>query len=483
MDAASADGCTACTSESPSRKLRGFDFWQQTLRSARYIVAPMVDQSELAWRMLSRKYCAELCYTPMLHASVFVRDASYRAEHLVTCPGDRPLIVQFCANDPETLLQAGLLAQDVCDAVDLNLGCPQTIAKKGHYGAFLQDEWELLERMISLCHRQLSVPITCKIRIFDDVNRTVAYARMLERAGCQLLTVHGRTLLQKGANTGLASWMHIKAVRDNVKIPVFANGNIQNLADVKRCLEETGAQGVMIAEGSLHIPALFTGKEFPVWQVADEYLEMVDKYPCQLSAVRGHMFKIFHHSLCLYTDLRDLLGACHDVQGIREVSRKLKERLQADAAAADAAGGYKGSLPTPHWICQPYIRPDPDSVCQGDVDATTPVANEKVSQRDRKRMCMEMRLAVLPEDALSLSKNKQKKLLRYPNKKFEGKQARNYQICSKCNAHAKGTRCIHQFCKLCCHKESVDCAGHNFAFGKKAAPSAMKLDVQQHDVT
>lgn len=104
--------------------------------------------------MLCRKYGATAAYTPMLHSRLFSEAAAYRAEHLSTCTEDRPLFVQFCANDPETLRRAAQHVDDgSCDYVDLNFGCPQRIAKKGNYGAFLMDDLPKAQKLVGILHK------------------------------------------------------------------------------------------------------------------------------------------------------------------------------------------------------------------------------------------------------------------------------------------------------------------------------------------
>jgi tRNA-dihydrouridine synthase 1 len=136
---------------------------------------------------------------------------------------DRPLIVQFCANDADQLLASAQALEGHCDAIDINLGCPQDIARKGHYGSFLQDEWDLIYKLsaflfivlyalteraqrwilssVNTLHVNLSIPVTAKFRVFPSLEQTVEYAKMLERAGAQILTCHGRTREQRGQNT------------------------------------------------------------------------------------------------------------------------------------------------------------------------------------------------------------------------------------------------------------------------------------------
>ena len=108
------------------------------------ILAPMVGGSELAFRLLCRRYGVDLAYTPMMNSERFAIDEQYRNEEFQSTPTDRPLVAHFSANHPQTFLTAVKHIEHLCDAVDLNLGCPQRIAHAGHFGSYLLDEVNFL---------------------------------------------------------------------------------------------------------------------------------------------------------------------------------------------------------------------------------------------------------------------------------------------------------------------------------------------------
>ncbi|KAJ3308761.1 tRNA-dihydrouridine(16/17) synthase [NAD(P)(+)]-like protein [Boothiomyces sp. JEL0838] len=343
-------------------KLGGYEFYK-SLGSPKHLVAPMVEQSELAWRLLSRKYNAHLTYTPMFHAKLFSENQKYRQENWIYNESDKPLIVQFCANDPTCFLNAAKLVQDVACAVDLNLGCPQGIAKRGHYGAFLMDDWDTISSIVKLAHKELSIPITCKIRIYPELEKTIRYAKMLEESGCQMLTVHGRFREQKGQMTGIADWKQIAEVKKAVSIPVFANGNIMYYEDIEKCMEATGVDGVMSAEGNLYNPAIFQPVQHSSWFLAEEYLDIIKQHPgsADFAQAKAHLFKIFHSALPIYTDLREKLSTVRSMEEIVEFTQAIKDRLIADYGSVSIFDGeYKtngrGVRELPVWVVQPYIR-------------------------------------------------------------------------------------------------------------------------------
>jgi tRNA-dihydrouridine synthase 1 len=289
-----------------------------------------VDMSELPFRMLCRKYGAQLCYTPMFHSRCFAEDAKYRKLEFSTCPQDRPLVVQFCGNDPEVLLKASRFVENDCDAVDLNLGCPQGIARRGTYGSFLLDKcyWPLLYAMVRKLHENLKVPVFCKIRLLPSMEDTLQLARMLQDAGCQLLAVHGRTRDNKGLQATPADWDAIRAVKEILSIPVVANGNVAQYQDIEPCLETTKCDAVMAAYATLTNPALFSGQVPDKIELAFEYLEMCKAFPTRTKIIRAHLCKLLKKQFQIHDDLREqMLSQAKTLDKVWTFVEMLKSRI------------------------------------------------------------------------------------------------------------------------------------------------------------
>ncbi|CAL9168101.1 unnamed protein product [Musa hybrid cultivar] len=322
---------------------RAWAHWNR-LGAPKLVVAPMVDNSELPFRMLCRKYGAEAAYTPMLHSRIFSETEKYRSMEFTTCKEDRPLFVQFCANDPDVLLEAAKMVEPYCDYVDINLGCPQRIARRGNYGAFLMDNLPLIKALVQKLSQNLQVPVSCKIRIFPNLQDTIVYARMLEEAGCALLAVHGRTRDEKDGKKFRADWNAIKAVKDAIGIPVLANGNIRHMEDVYNCLDHTGADGVLSAESLLENPALFAGfrtmepKENNADEIKDnggldqadlvvEYLKFCEQYPVPWRMIRSHVHKMLGDWFRIHPQVRQELNAQSKLtfEWLHDMVTRLKE--------------------------------------------------------------------------------------------------------------------------------------------------------------
>ncbi|CAH8651311.1 unnamed protein product [Heterobilharzia americana] len=218
-----------------------------------------------------------------------------------------------------------------------------------------------------------------------------------------MLTVHGRTRDMKGQKTGLADWDQIKAVKEAVKIPVIANGNIQYLSDVHRCLDITKVDAVMSAEGHLHNPALFSGLQPSAYTMSFEYLEFVEKYPTSIQIIRGHIFKLCHFALDEHSEFRPTVGSAQSIEEIKKALQKMQNQCSS------CIGNSLTELPHPHWICQPYERPklaselknlenSVDSIDRSDIqEANNSGLNKRImlteQRRSRKAMKKEAKLA------------------------------------------------------------------------------------------
>lgn len=187
------------------------------------------------------------------------------------------------------------------------------------------DNLPLVKSLVEKLSVNLNVHVSCKIRVFPKLEDTINYARMLEAAGCSLLAVHGRTRDEKDGKKFRADWKAIKAVKNALRIPVLANGNIRHMDDVRDCLEATGADGVLSAESLLENPALFTGfrtaecvgdseesngdEKLDQAELLVEYLKLCERYPVPWRMIRAHVHKMLGEWFRIHPEVREDLNA------------------------------------------------------------------------------------------------------------------------------------------------------------------------------
>lgn len=171
---------------------------------------------------------------------------------------ERPFVIQVYGDDPELMIAAALRVQEKHpDIIDINMGCPaRTVANRGA-GVGLMRTPLKVARIFQKLSKLLKVPVTGKIRLGWEDNRTYKLiARIVEENGGALIAVHGRT--QEQGYGGEANWDAIAEVKAAVKIPVIGNGDVKTVADIGRMKTHTGCDAVMIGRAAIGNPWIFS---------------------------------------------------------------------------------------------------------------------------------------------------------------------------------------------------------------------------------
>ncbi|PIL32998.1 hypothetical protein GSI_05116 [Ganoderma sinense ZZ0214-1] len=300
-----------------------------------YIAAPMVNQSDLPFRILVRRYNASLAYTQMLLPERLLNDQEYLEFHRrgLRDAQDTPVVVQLCGNDPEIVVRAARTVTDKADAIDLNLGCPQDAAREGNYGGYLLEkrDWPLVESIVSALSHSHPVPISAKIRLCQNTALTPDLGTRLAAAGASWITLHARHVSARRRRQGAADLEQVRVLKDRVGVPVVSNGNVRTWEDVCENRRATGADGIMVGETLLANPCLFANVTPDPVKIALEYLEICREYPgtATMQTVQTHVRHFVDHQCGRrpwFNKFRAELGRCDSIDAIEKLLRVKVQR-------------------------------------------------------------------------------------------------------------------------------------------------------------
>ncbi len=221
-------------------------------------LAPMAGVTDWAFRTVCAGLGAGVTVTEMVSSRALIYGDKKTAKLLKKNEGSI-CGAQIFGNDPEVMARGAQLALEIsgCDFIDINMGCPMPKIANSGDGCGLMRTPELAGEIVAAVKKAVDVPVTVKCRLgWDKGNLNyLDFTRRMEDSGADLITVHGRTRAM--LYSGVADWDAIQKVKNQLSIPVIANGDIVNGESAVKCLKRTGADGIMVGRATFGDPWLF----------------------------------------------------------------------------------------------------------------------------------------------------------------------------------------------------------------------------------
>lgn len=221
------------------------------------VLAPMAGICNSAFRRICKEMGCGLIYAEMVSDKAITYNNQKTIDMLYMTEEERPIVQQIFGSDKESFVIAAKYIYENMhpDIIDINMGCPvPKVAVRAQAGSALLKNPDKIYDIVKAVVEAVPIPVTVKIRSgWDHKNiNAVEVAKTVEKAGASAICVHPRTRSQ--GYSGNADWSVIKAVKENVSIPVIGNGDVKSAVDAKKMLDETGCDAVMIGRGVLGNP-------------------------------------------------------------------------------------------------------------------------------------------------------------------------------------------------------------------------------------
>lgn len=222
-------------------------------------LAPMADYTDEPFGLICKKFGAQVIFREMVSADAIVHGNEKTFKMLTINKKERPVIQQIFGRNPKIMAEAAKIICKISkpDGIDINMGCPMQKVTKNWHGAALMKNPALAAEIVKEVKKAIKIPVSVKMRLgWTKSDEILSFAPIIAKAGADLISIHGRT--KKHGYAGNADWEMIGRAKKLLSIPVLANGGIFTREDVIKCLETTGADGVLIARGALGNPWIFS---------------------------------------------------------------------------------------------------------------------------------------------------------------------------------------------------------------------------------